>query len=149
MPSYRHPGVVTWSLDKPGPPILGSAATGTARSAVGGSFQTFASSQSTEREPQESACSTGQTNCCSTTVQRELDRINMYTSSKRQHVNAFASRLSGWFPGLFCEIRIARLRDLTNRDINNIKAARGFFSIVDAQGFESVLDGAIKFERKP
>ena len=31
----------------------------------------------------------------------------MYTSSKRQHVNAFASRLSGWFPRLFCEIRIA------------------------------------------
>ena len=33
----------------------------------------------------------------------------MYTSSKRQHVNAFASRLSVWFPRLFCEIRIARL----------------------------------------
>ena len=39
-PSYRHPGVATCSLGKPGP-ILGSAATGTARSAVGGSFQTF------------------------------------------------------------------------------------------------------------
>ena len=39
-PSYRHPGVATCSLGNPGP-ILGSAATGTARSAVGGSFQTF------------------------------------------------------------------------------------------------------------
>ena len=39
-PSYRHPGVATCSLGKPGP-ILGSAATGTARSAVGGPFQTF------------------------------------------------------------------------------------------------------------
>ena len=39
-PSYRHPGVTTCSLGKPGP-IPGSAATGTARSAVGGSFQTF------------------------------------------------------------------------------------------------------------
>ena len=46
--------------------------------------------------------------------------INMYTSSKRQHVNAFASRLSGWFPRLFFGIRIARLR--TERiNINNIK----------------------------
>ena len=39
-PSYRHPGVATCSLGNPGP-IPGSAATGTARSAVGGSFQTF------------------------------------------------------------------------------------------------------------
>ena len=38
-PSNRHPGVATCSLGNPGP-ILGSAATGTARSAVGGSFQT-------------------------------------------------------------------------------------------------------------
>ena len=29
------------------------------------------------------------------------------------------------------------------------KASGGRFSIVDAHGFESVLDGAIKFERKP
>ena len=50
----------------------------------------------------------------------------MYTSSKRQHVNAFASRLSGWFPRLFCEIRIARLRDLTNRDINNTRRVAGW-----------------------
>ena len=119
-PSYRHPGVATCSLGNPGP-ILGSAATALeprVRPLVG-HFRP--SSQSTEREPQESACSTGQTNCCSTTVQRELDRINMYTSSKRQHVNAFASRLSGWFPRLFCKIRIARLSDLTNRDINNTR----------------------------
>ena len=38
-PSYRHPAVPTCSLGKPGP-IIGSAATGAARSAVGGSFQT-------------------------------------------------------------------------------------------------------------
>ena len=38
-PSYRHPAVPTCSLGKPGP-IIGSAATGFARSAVGGSFQT-------------------------------------------------------------------------------------------------------------
>ena len=35
------------------------------------------------------------TNCCSTTVQHKLDRIKMYTSQKREHVNAFASRLLG------------------------------------------------------
>ena len=29
------------------------------------------------------------------------------------------------------------------------KASGGRFSIVDGHGFESVLDGAIKFERKP
>ena len=52
-------------------------------------------SQSTEREPQESACFIVRTNCCSTTVQHELDRIKMYTSQKREHVNAFASRLLG------------------------------------------------------
>ena len=39
-PSYRHPAVTTCRLGKPGH-ILGSAATGTARSAVGGPFQTF------------------------------------------------------------------------------------------------------------
>ena len=50
-------------------------------------------SQSTEREPQESACFIVRTNCCSTTVQHELDEIKMYTSKKRGHVNAFASRL--------------------------------------------------------
>ena len=50
-------------------------------------------SQSTEREPQESACFIVRTNCCSTTVQHELDGIKMYTSQKREHVNAFASRL--------------------------------------------------------
>ena len=38
-PSYRHPAVTTCRLGKPGH-ILGSAATGTARSAVGGPFQT-------------------------------------------------------------------------------------------------------------
>ena len=47
--------------------------------------------------------------------------IKMYTSSKRQYVNAFASRLSEWFPILFCETRIARLRDGTNRSINNTR----------------------------
>ena len=39
-PSYRHPAVTTCRLGGPGH-ILGSAATGTARSAVGGPFQTF------------------------------------------------------------------------------------------------------------
>ena len=38
-PSHRHPAVPTCSLGKPGP-IIGSAATGSARSAVGGSFPT-------------------------------------------------------------------------------------------------------------
>ena len=47
--------------------------------------------------------------------------IKIYTSEKRQHVNAYESRLSGWFPRLFCEIRIARLRDSTNRYINNTR----------------------------
>ena len=68
-PSYRHPGVATCSLGNPGP-ILGSAATGTARSAVGGPFQTFLA-EHRARATGVTACSTVQTNCCSTTVQRE------------------------------------------------------------------------------
>ena len=43
-PSYCHPGVATCSLGKP-EPVPGSAATGTARSAVGGPFQTFLAEQ--------------------------------------------------------------------------------------------------------
>ena len=61
----------------------------------------------------------------------------MYTSSKRQHVNAFASRFSGWFPRLFFGIRIARLRDSTNHNINNTRRLGGRISIGDGHGFGS------------
>ena len=49
----------------------------------------------TERVPHERAHSTSHTNCYSTAVQHELYGIKMYTSQKREHVNAFASRLLG------------------------------------------------------
>ena len=45
-------------------------------------------------------------------MQHELDRIKMYTSQKREHVNAFASRLLGvdsetLLTSVFCGIKNA------------------------------------------
>ena len=75
----------------------------------------------------------------------------MYTSQKREHVNAFASRLLGVDSETLLPSAGSRMqgyRDWSNRFSNN-KACRGRFSIVDSHGFESILRGAMEVECKP
>ena len=73
----------------------------------------------------------------------------MYTSSKRQHVNAFASRLSGVVSETLLRDQICKDQGLSNRSINNggaLRALNAYLSIVPSfsdggPGLPIVADG--------
>ena len=106
-------------------------------------------SQSTEREPQGSACSIIRTNCCSTTVQRELfydQDVHLLEAWVCQRV--CIKVVEGGFRYSSARSGMQGPGTVESLDQQH-KASRGRFSIGDGHGFKSILRGTMEFERKP
>ena len=71
--------------------------------------------------------------------------IKMYTSEKRQHVNAFASRLLRVVHETEQRDQECKDEGRTNRDINNIEPGRTSPQYEEHGGVNRVLEGAPVF----
>ena len=145
-PSHRHPAVPTCSLGKPGP-ILGSATTGAARSAVGGSFPTCLA--------EHRARATG------FRLWHRPHELLFNNRGTRALYDQDVRLLEAWVC-LRVRIKVVEggFRDSSARSgmqgsgtVESLdqqhKASRGRFSIGDGHGFKSILRGTMEFERKP